>query len=84
MVLLNSVYQLLKYIINERLKKMWSRQTCWNMGKVEAGKAKVSTATCRNCISSQMKQTGKTKESTESTLISEMLSMVCHRMRFGV
>ena len=37
-VLLNSVYQLLNYIINKQ-ENLWSRRTCWNLGKAEAGKA---------------------------------------------
>ena len=77
-VVLNSGYQVLNYIINERLKRIVEQTNVLEPGRVE-----VSTSTCKKCILSRMKPTDKESESIESRWTSEMPSMQCHRQLSG-
>ena len=82
-VLLNSGYQLLNYIINERLKRIVEQTNVLEPGRGGAGRVEMSTSTCKKCILSRMKPTDKESESIESTSTSEIPSMQCHRQLSG-
>jgi len=71
-VLLNSGYQLLNYIINERLKRI-----------VEQTNVLSVNINMQKMLLSRMKPTDKDSESIESTSTSKMLSMQYHRQFSG-
>ena len=58
-VLLNSGYELLNYIINERLKRIVEQANVSQPGQGESR----FTSTCKKCISSLLKPTDKESES---------------------
>ena len=66
-VLLNSGYQLLNYIINERLKRIVEQTNVLEPGQGGVGRVEVSTSTCKKCILSHTKPTDKESKSIELT-----------------
>jgi len=82
-VLLNSVYQLLNYVINERLEKLSNHLTSHIHGKVEAGKDVALALTCKRRISSNRKLGDRARVFFESTLILKMSSTPCLKQRSG-
>jgi len=83
-VLLNSGYQLLNYIINEQLKRIVEHANMLEPGQGGgAGRVKVSTSICQKCILSCMKPTDKESEPIKSTSTSETPSMQCRRQLSG-
>ena len=65
--MLNSGYQLLNYIIAERLKRIVEQAKVFKKGRVGAGRVEVSKSSCQKCILSRMKHTDKENESIKST-----------------
>ena len=80
-VLLNSVYQLLYYAINEWLKKLSNQLTSWNQGKVEAGKDVASALTYKRYTSSNRKLGDRAREFIELTLTLKMPATPCLKQR---
>ena len=83
-VLLNSVYQLLNYIINERLKRIVEPANLLEPGQGGGRKGQSVNGNMQKLHFSTNEANRQNKKSTELTLISEMLSMLCHKMLFGV
>jgi len=81
--LLNSVYQLLNYVIDERLNKMLIQLTSSSQGKVETCKDVASALTCKRCTSSNRKLGDRARNFMESTLTLKTPSTPCLKQRFS-
>jgi len=66
--LLNSVYQLLNYVINEHLKRIVEPANILEPGQGEGTQGRASTLTCKRCTSCNRKLKDKAREFTRSTL----------------
>ena len=77
LVLLNSGFQLLIYIINEGCKGMWNRPMCESQGKTGAGRVDVSTSICKKSFCHAWSpQTRKTSLSSRHRLQKRLLCNV--------
>ena len=66
-VLLNSVYQLLKYIINEQMKQIVEQANVLESGQVGRRLGRSANIYIKKCTLSRSKLTDKESESIEST-----------------
>eukprot|EP00277_Geminigera_cryophila_P015277 CAMPEP_0179453250 /NCGR_PEP_ID=MMETSP0799-20121207/37190_1 /TAXON_ID=46947 /ORGANISM="Geminigera cryophila, Strain CCMP2564" /LENGTH=347 /DNA_ID=CAMNT_0021250093 /DNA_START=271 /DNA_END=1312 /DNA_ORIENTATION=+ len=81
--LLNSVYQLLNYVINERLKKIVEPANILEPGQGGGGKDVASALTCKRCTSSNRKLGDRAREFIESPLTLQTPSTLCLKQRSG-
>jgi len=81
--LLNSVYQLLNHVINERLKKILEPANILEPGQCGAGKGVASALTCKRCTSSNRKLGDRARDFIRSTLTLKTPSTPCLKQRYG-
>ena len=83
-VLLNSGYQLLNYIINERLKRIVEQTKKLEPGQGGGRQGRSVNINMQKMHCVTQKPTDKESESIESTSTSEMPSMQCHHRLWHV